>query len=79
MTIVIPRARLIPEMRKLYVHNGPGHYIGSRAAVIAFNEQEAKCLLQPALDASGLQDEEICFTEFKFNESQICDFRDGDY
>ena len=66
-------------MRRLYIHKGSGHYIGSHAAVIAWDEEEAKAILRPALDSSGLRDEEISFTAYDLDESQICDFAGGDY
>lgn len=61
-----------------FVHTGPGHYIGSCAVVIARSEQEARELLKPAMEASGLGNEEIKFKAYEL-EPQIIHFANGDY
>lgn len=69
--------------KKIFVHQGPGHYIGSAIVVSSPSERLAKVVIRRELDSQGLPDEEIKITD-KFNLSvtdltMILYSHNGDY
>jgi hypothetical protein len=64
---------------KLYIHNGAGHYIGSRVIVCATCREDAESLIRNELDKAGLRDEPLNVTEAKFSKNMVILFEDGDY
>lgn len=66
-------------MKKIYKHEGPGHYIGSCIIVIAEDEYEASDLIRTELDSMGLHNEVINMVEMSIKKQKIIYAYDGDY
>jgi hypothetical protein len=64
---------------KIYIHQGPGHYIGSAVVVVAESNEMAERLVRISLDTMGLLNEEILLTEFEIKPNTIIYTQSGDY
>lgn len=63
---------------KIYIHEGPGYYIGSCIAVIASNRKEAEKLIIKELDEWGI-DEPLNITEKDIIPDTVIITDNGDY
>ena len=69
-------------MKKIFIHEGGGHYIGSVVIVICEDEIKAKELIRKKLDSVGLEREPILITyECDLNEmnNEVIYYDGGDY
>ena len=64
---------------KIYIHQGPGHYVGSVVVVVAESNELAERLVRVSLDTMGLSNEEILLTEFENKPNTIIYTQRGDY
>lgn len=63
---------------KIYVHRGPGHYIGSTIVVVAGTIKEARKMIREELDECGLKNEPFGIDNFKITPGVILS-NNGDY
>jgi hypothetical protein len=66
-------------MKKIYVHSGKGHYVGSGIVVVEESKEEATKLVRSLLDKNGLTDEEVSLEEFKIKKGEVVYLDNGDY
>jgi hypothetical protein len=64
---------------KIYIHQGPGHYVGSVVVVVAESNELAERLVRVSLDTMGLLNEEILLTEYEIKSNKIIYAESGDY
>ena len=64
---------------KIYIHEDPGHYVGSTVVVVAENIEMAERLVRITLDNMGLLNEEVLLTEFEIKPNTIIYAQSGDY
>lgn len=63
---------------KIYIHEGKGHFIGSKAIVLAKSRKTAEALIRQELDSSGLKKEVLNIRENEILPGLIY-FDNGDY
>lgn len=66
-------------MKKLYLHEGAGHYIGSTVLVCAENIEDAEQLIRSELDSHGLPEEPLNIREMKIQSNSVIISDGGDY
>lgn len=64
---------------KLYIHTGPGHYVGSVVIVIANNYDDARDIISRRLSDMGLEKEDLSIIERDIIDGQIVFCSSGDY
>ena len=64
---------------KIYIHEGPGHYVGSVVIVIANNYNDARDIISRRLDDMGLEKENLSIIEKNIIDGQIVFCSNGDY
>lgn len=64
---------------KLYIHTGPGHYVGSVVIVTANNYDDARDIISRRLDDMGLEKENLSIIEKDIIDGQIVFSSSGDY
>ena len=63
----------------LWIHRGPGHYIGSMVLVCAENKSDAESLIRNELDKCGLKNEPLEVTQAVFSKNSVIVCEDGAY
>jgi len=63
----------------IYLHTGPGHYIGSAVVVTAENISDAIEIIEKYLIDNGLPDEKLNIVEFTAKDCKIIYAQNGDY
>lgn len=66
-------------MKKIYIHEGGGHYIGSTVIVCSESLEDAELLIRKQLDGCGLMDEELDIREMKLIKNSVIYMCDGNY
>ncbi len=66
-------------MKKLFIHHGKGHYIGSTVIVYADSIEKASTLIRTTLDEVGLREEPLNIREIKAKNNSLIYCHDGDY
>lgn len=64
---------------KLYMHEGPGHWIGSCVVVIAENPEHAYSVIRGILDSGGLPAESLNVKEIDIDRPAVIVDDNGDY
>lgn len=64
---------------KIYIHEGPGHYVGSVVIVIANNYNDARDIISRRLDDMGLEKENLSIIELEIEDGKIIFCKSGDY
>jgi hypothetical protein len=64
---------------KLYIHEGPGHYVGSVVIVVSDNYETAYEIISKRLDDMGLNKENISIIEKEIINNEIVFSKSGDY
>lgn len=65
-------------MKKIYIHSGKGHYIGSKVIVIASSRTEAETLITDVLVFNNL-DEALDIQEMPIKNNEVIYIDTGDY
>jgi len=63
----------------IWIHEGPGHYIGSTIVVIAESEMSARLLIRQELILNGLEDEDIKLHRKDIDKEYVILSQNGDY
>jgi hypothetical protein len=64
---------------KLYIHEGPGHYVGSVVIVVSDNYETAYEIISKRLDDMGLNKENVSIIEKEIINNEIVFSKSGDY
>lgn len=64
---------------KIYIHEGPGYYVGSVVIVIANNYNDARDIISRRLDDMGLEKENLSIIELEIEDGKIIFCKSGDY
>ena len=64
---------------KIYIHEGPGYYIGSTVVVVSENIETAEKLIRASLDKMGLCDEKLSIVEINIKKNSVVYTASGDY
>jgi hypothetical protein len=64
---------------KLYIHEGPGHCVGSVVIVVSDNYETAYEIISKRLDDMGLNKENISIIEKEIINNEIVFSKSGDY
>ena len=67
------------EALKFYLHEGPGHYVGSTIIVSAEHIDFASSMIRHILDSGGLSDEELNVRELFSTQPEALVTDLGDY
>lgn len=63
----------------LWLHRGPGHYIGSLVIVCARAKEDAESIVREQLDSCGLRSEQVSIEEVPISEGSVIVCESGDY